>query len=48
MRLALMITCLADVIRPSAGIATVNLLRRLGHTVDFPPQQTCCGDSANG
>lgn len=43
MRLALMITCLGDVIRPSAGIATVNLLRRLGHTVDFPPQQTCCG-----
>ncbi|HTN76148.1 MAG TPA: (Fe-S)-binding protein [Pirellulaceae bacterium] len=43
MRLALMITCLGDVIRPAAGIATVNLLRRLGHTVDFPPAQTCCG-----
>ena len=43
MHLALMITCLGDVIRPAAGIATVNLLRRLGHTVDFPQAQTCCG-----
>jgi L-lactate dehydrogenase complex protein LldE len=43
MRLALMITCLGDVIRPGAGIATVNLLRRLGHTIDFPQAQTCCG-----
>lgn len=43
MRLALMITCLGDVIRPTAGIATVNLLRRLGHSVEFPAAQTCCG-----
>ncbi len=38
-----MITCLGDVMRPAAGIATVNLLRRLGHTIDFPEAQTCCG-----
>ncbi len=38
-----MITCLGDVMRPAAGIATVNLLRRLGHTIDFPAAQTCCG-----
>jgi L-lactate dehydrogenase complex protein LldE len=38
-----MITCLGDVIRPAAGIATVNLLRRLGHAIDFPEAQTCCG-----
>lgn len=43
MRLSLMITCLGDVMRPAAGIATVNLLRRLGHTIDFPAAQTCCG-----
>lgn len=29
--------------RPEAGVATVRLLRRLGMTVHFPPQQTCCG-----
>ena len=29
--------------RPSAGKAVVNILRRLGHTIDFPSAQTCCG-----
>lgn len=43
MKLSLMITCLGDVIRPGAGQATVRLLRRLGHEVDFPLAQTCCG-----
>jgi L-lactate dehydrogenase complex protein LldE len=38
-----MITCLGDVLRPAAGQATVRLLRRLGHEVDFPAAQTCCG-----
>jgi L-lactate dehydrogenase complex protein LldE len=40
---SLMITCLGDVVRPRIGQATVRLLRRLGHEVDFPPTQTCCG-----
>lgn len=39
----LMITCLGDCVRPQAGVALVNLLRRLGITVHFPEQQTCCG-----
>jgi L-lactate dehydrogenase complex protein LldE len=39
----LMITCLGDVIRPSAGRSLVNVLRRLGSTIDFPSAQTCCG-----
>ena len=43
MRISLMITCLADVLRPSAGKAVVSILRRLGHQVDFPHSQTCCG-----
>jgi len=43
MKLALMITCLGDVLRPKAGQATVRLLRRLGHEIDFPTDQTCCG-----
>jgi L-lactate dehydrogenase complex protein LldE len=38
-----MITCLADVLRPEVGQATVRLLRRLGHEVTFPESQTCCG-----
>ncbi len=38
-----MITCLGDVLRPDTGKATVRVLRRLGHEVDFPTAQTCCG-----
>jgi len=43
MNLSLMITCLGDVIRPEAGKAVVRVLRRLGHAIDFPKTQTCCG-----
>jgi L-lactate dehydrogenase complex protein LldE len=38
-----MITCLGDALFPEVGTATVQLLRRLGHRVDFPGAQTCCG-----
>jgi len=38
-----MITCLDDVFFPDVGVATVQLLRRLGVEVDFPAAQTCCG-----
>lgn len=43
MRVALSITCLNDALFPDAGKAVVTLLRRLGVDVDFPEQQTCCG-----
>jgi len=43
MKLLLMITCLGDCIRPEAGKAVVRILRRLGHEIDFPESQTCCG-----
>ncbi|MUL63084.1 Fe-S oxidoreductase [Mycobacterium sp. CBMA 234] len=43
MRIALFATCLADAMFPAAAIATVRLLERLGHQVEFPVGQTCCG-----
>ncbi|MEU4568006.1 (Fe-S)-binding protein [Micromonospora sp. NPDC023956] len=43
MRVALFVTCLADVLFPEVGRATVRLLERLGHEVVFPADQTCCG-----
>src|SRR3954471_12412648 len=43
MRAALFITCFNDTLFPSVGRATVAVLERLGVTVDFPEQQTCCG-----
>lgn len=42
-KIALFITCLADVFSPRSGIAMTRVLRRLGHQVDFPTDQTCCG-----
>jgi len=43
MRISLFITCFNDTIFPETGRAMVRLLQRLGHTVDFPLEQTCCG-----
>ena len=43
MRVALFITCFNDLLFPDVGKATVALLRRLGHEVEFPDAQTCCG-----
>jgi L-lactate dehydrogenase complex protein LldE len=42
-RIALFVTCLNDTLFPEAGKATVTILRRLGHEVVFPEEQTCCG-----
>lgn len=43
MRVALFITCYNDLMYPEVGRAMVRLFRRLGHDVDFPAEQTCCG-----
>jgi L-lactate dehydrogenase complex protein LldE len=42
-RLALFVTCLGDTLFPAVGRAVVALLERLGHDVEFPAEQTCCG-----
>lgn len=46
MRVSLFITCLADMFFPNTGEAVVRLLKRHGAQVDFPPEQTCCGQPA--
>jgi L-lactate dehydrogenase complex protein LldE len=43
LRIALFITCYNDMLYPEVGQAIVRLLRRLGHEVEFPAEQTCCG-----
>lgn len=43
MRVSLFIACFNDTLFPGTGKAVVSLLERLGHTVDFPLGQTCCG-----
>ena len=43
MRISLFITCYNDTLFPETGKAVVSVLERLGHTVEFPLEQTCCG-----
>ncbi|MBC7772512.1 MAG: (Fe-S)-binding protein [Pyrinomonadaceae bacterium] len=43
MRIALFITCLTDTFYPRTGVAVVRVLEHLGHHIEFPQAQTCCG-----
>jgi L-lactate dehydrogenase complex protein LldE len=45
-RVALFVTCLVDLFRPSVGFAAVKLLEDAGCTVEVPEAQTCCGQPA--
>ena len=45
-RVALLVTCLVDLFRPSVGFAAVKLLEEAGCTVEAPRLQTCCGQPA--
>ncbi len=42
-KVSLFVTCIVDMIYPNTGMAAVEVLERLGLTVDFPTDQTCCG-----
>jgi L-lactate dehydrogenase complex protein LldE len=43
LRVSLFITCYNDTLFPETGKAVVRVLERLGHMVEFPAGQTCCG-----
>ena len=43
---ALFVTCLVDLFRPSVGFAAVKLLEEAGCKVHVPASQTCCGQPA--
>lgn len=43
---ALFVTCLVDLFRPSVGFAAVQLLEEAGCDVVVPAAQTCCGQPA--
>jgi L-lactate dehydrogenase complex protein LldE len=42
-RIALLVTCVADTMWPEAAEATRIVLERLGHEVVVPTRQACCG-----
>ena len=43
MRVSLFIPCFVDQLTPRVGLAAADVLRRLGHEVEFREAQTCCG-----
>jgi L-lactate dehydrogenase complex protein LldE len=43
LKISLFITCYNDTLFPETGKAVVEVLERLGHRVDFPAAQACCG-----
>jgi len=46
MKISLFIPCFVDTFFPQTGVHIVNILERLGHTVDYPMDLTCCGQPA--
>lgn len=45
-RVALFVTCLVDLFRPSVGFAAIKLLEDAGCRVEVPEAQVCCGQPA--
>jgi len=45
-RVSLFVTCIVDQLFPKVGIAMADVLERLGYQVEFPENQTCCGQPA--
>ena len=43
MKIGLFIPCYVDVVYPQVGVATYKLLKHLGMDVEYPLNQTCCG-----
>ncbi|HTS27592.1 MAG TPA: (Fe-S)-binding protein [Bryobacteraceae bacterium] len=46
MRVSLFVTCIVDQLFPKVGMAMAKVIERLGYQVDFPENQTCCGQPA--
>jgi L-lactate dehydrogenase complex protein LldE len=42
-KVSLFIPCFVDQLAPEVGVDMVSVLRRIGWEVDFPKDQTCCG-----
>ena len=45
-KVALFVTCLVDQLFPRVGLAMADVLERAGCAVEFPEDQTCCGQPA--
>lgn len=45
-QLALFIPCFVDQLSPQIGLDMARVLQRIGYQVNFPEEQTCCGQPA--
>lgn len=45
-RVSLFIPCFVDQLLPEIGVDAARVLRRIGCEIDFPKEQTCCGQPA--
>ncbi len=45
-KVSLFVTCIVSMIYPQTGMSVVDILEHLGVQVDFPMEQTCCGQPA--
>jgi L-lactate dehydrogenase complex protein LldE len=45
-KVSLFVPCFVDQVLPEAAVDMVKVLRRIGCELDFPDQQTCCGQPA--
>jgi L-lactate dehydrogenase complex protein LldE len=45
-KVAMLIPCFVDQMSPQIGFDMASVLRRIGYTVEFEEQQTCCGQPA--
>ncbi|MBE2183382.1 MAG: (Fe-S)-binding protein [Anaerolineae bacterium] len=43
---SLFVTCILDMIYPQTGVSVVKILEHLGIDINFPMNQTCCGQPA--
>lgn len=46
MTVTLFIPCFVDLMFPRVGISMVEILEKLGHTIDYPEELACCGQPA--
>lgn len=46
MKISLFIPCYVDQLKPEIGFAVAEVLERLGHGIEVPSGQTCCGQPA--
>lgn len=45
-KVSLFVPCFVDQLLPDVAVDTVTVLRRIGYAVEFPEDQTCCGQPA--